>query len=143
MKNSLTLITIILLISCDDDQNSFDKPDIEGKWNLETYIDIDGDEHLTTYSIFNWYEQGFEFISGEEFYPRYDPKSRFDTEIWQTDYEVGPGKYFLSNGILTLSHEDQIYDYGFRMKDTNTIEISNDGTRTNAWTGTWILRRSN
>ena len=148
MKNYLTFLITLLFVSCDDKSDSMDEntpqgtsTNIEGKWNLEKYIDMDGIEHPTTYIIFVWYEQGFEFIGKDEFYPRYDPKVRFDSDEWQTSYLAGPGTYVISNNILTLSDGNVNYDYQLKVIDENTIELSNDDTRGNQWTGKCILTK--
>ena len=147
MKIYLIFLILFLFASCDDsiDTNTLQmtSTNIEGKWNLKAYIDIDGIEHQSTYTIFGWYEQGFEFVGKDKFYPRYDPELRFDTEEWQTDYLVGPGNYAISKDTLTLSHGNQIYDYTLKVKDENTIELSNIDAGQNPWTGTWLLVRSN
>lgn len=144
MKNFLTFLILLSFASCDD-SSDVDTPqtNIEGKWNLKVYIDIDGVEHQWTYAIFGWYEQGFEFVGKDKFYPRYDPELRFDTEEWETDYLIGPGIYVISKETLTLSHGNQIYDYTLKVKDENTIELSNIDGGQNPWTGTWLLVRSN
>lgn len=140
MRYSLILVMLLMLISCEDGGNEPDAINVEGKWNLEKYTDVDGVEHDKTYTIFTWYEHGFEFVK-EQFYPRYDPELRFDAEEWQTNYLLGPGSYTISNGVLTLSYEDLNYNYTFDMLDENTIRLSNKGGGTNPWIGSWVLVR--
>ncbi|ELR73519.1 hypothetical protein C900_04371 [Fulvivirga imtechensis AK7] len=115
MKNYLILICLLALLACDDNSDPIDdrqvtSASIKGSWNLEEYIDVDGAKHHTTYSIFVWYEQGFEFDGKNSFHPRYDPEQRFGADEWETDYLVGPGTYVVSGGVLTLSYNDRIYE---------------------------------
>ncbi|MCX2745517.1 hypothetical protein OO013_16675 [Mangrovivirga sp. M17] len=147
MRNFLiiTFLFILGLVGCDN--NPTPTPTvadfkIEGQWNLIKYTDLNGTVSDKTYTISYWYEQGLEFTSNNEYYPRYDPKLRFDTEEWQSDYKVGPGSYTISNDTLILSYKEYNYKYSLRIKDPNTFEISNTDASITPLTGTWTLGRS-
>ena len=140
MKKYYYCIISILLFSCvKNEKERNDEVDIVGKWNLSVYVDINGETHQSTYTIFGFYEQGFEFTFDNKFYPRYDPKNKFDTDVWQTDYNVDSGIYNINGNILTLSSGEISYDYNLKIIDQNTIQLSNINIEHNPWTGTWTL----
>jgi len=137
MKCYFNSILLLLLFSCGKEEIP-KAPifNIEGKWNLESYENTDGNVRDQTYIIFLWYESGLEFVDEDSFYPRYGPPNYNE---WFTNYDNGPGNFNISNGILTLSYQDRVYNYTLNYIDENTIEISNYDSGENPWTGKWLL----
>jgi len=143
MKVYCYCLLMLLSISCakKDDNIKIDKVDISGKWNLYVYEDEEGVERKSTYIIFAFYEQGFEFTVDNKFYPRYNPGHRFDAEEWETDYSIGPGIYKIHSNKITLSFKEKSYDYSLKIVDSNMIQLSNMNSESNPWTGKWTLKR--
>lgn len=122
-------LLLLLFISCKNEESI----NIEGKWNLKVYQDSLGNERNITYSIFIWYESGFEFVSEDAFYPRYGPPN----DKWFTGYDAGPGNYRIANNELILSYKDTQFTYDLTVKDNELVLENFKSDR--AWIGKWTL----
>ena len=139
--NFAVLFLCLFLASCKEKDFESDT-NITGKWNIDKYFDLEGNEYDTTYNIFIWYEQGFEFVDHRLFYPRH---FRLLDDEWQTTYDLGPGTYSFTNDKIVLSYNELIVSYDFQMPDEDTIILSNDESteQVDLYKGTWIFVRVN